>query len=69
MNHYANEKDCSSEYAGLKYDLNDVRKLTVLIFFTVLVFITVLGFEGAVTAFPEPQSFPLTTKQNQTRGL
>ncbi|KAM9506252.1 LOW QUALITY PROTEIN: ninjurin-1 [Salvelinus alpinus] len=65
----------------VKYDLNDVRKhsklnmmnntATVFVFFTVLIniFITALGFEGAVIGLPEPQSFLLTTEQNQTGGL
>ncbi|XP_070962138.1 ninjurin-1 [Oncorhynchus clarkii lewisi] len=64
----------------VKYDLNDVRKhsklnmnntATVFVFFTVIIniFITALGFEGAVIGLPEPQSFLLTTEQNQTGGL
>ncbi|CAB1336153.1 unnamed protein product [Coregonus sp. 'balchen'] len=65
----------------LSYDLNDVRKhsklnmmnntATVFVFFTVVIniFITALGFEGAVIGLPEPQSFLLTTEENQTRGL
>nr|XP_046220200.1 ninjurin-1 isoform X2 [Oncorhynchus gorbuscha] len=42
----------------------------LLVFIVIInIFITALGFEGAVIGLPEPQSFLLTTEQNQTGGL